>query len=464
MHFLYGDLTRAKCQENALELLQRVIDMSVDVLKLHQEIDNALLTMQAERNRLTQANEDIEAFRAELVKVIQARVANRPETHVVSTMGQAVTATLVQHANDGKARMQAEIEQAVNAVQTNINQLAEKTIGAMKSFFMGGGIPIKQGTLHCIQDGLAFHADAEILDASGVFCTYKLNTSASEFFSGPKRFGDLVPGRLEVPVGTKKGRFKKEPVPELVRIDDAMLTHVFDGAEVGEYRLSARTGGAVEGIQIRVAKDSSGGIKVFKVANKVLGQQISSELFSGEQLEALTRFWQQLSPHILALYQTKETLASVKIDGNDVMEGRLFAEVVNRLVRYLTPIIRDIDSHTPVDGELSLTIEHDEEGRREVFFIRKNKLVERLRELPEMQRSLFAPLGLDEKLMSGPSPIRPVEPGEASVTVRPKTAPKPVIQEKTVEVSADIIKGVLVEEKDVETVPGVKLPLDTEES
>jgi len=430
MQYMYGDLTKADYQDNALDLLQRVIDMSVEMLKKHQEIDNALLTMQAEKNRMAQVDEDIESLRAELMKVLQSRTTNRPEQHVLSLMGRAVTETLTRQANEGKARMKAQVEEAVNGIQAQVIQLSNLAFDALREFFMASGLPVKEGNLRCRLDGLVYRAESEMLDAAGIQCRYNISCGASEFFSGPKRFGDLVPGKQEIPLGTKKARFKKEPVLEMVRIDDAMLTQVFDNEETGEFRLSTRGGGEGDGLQVRVAKNPPGRVSVFTVVNNVMGQQIPSNLYTDMHIDLLMRFWQQLSPHLMALYQTKESLASVGIGGKDVVDGRLFAEIVNRLVRYLTPIIRDIDSHTPVDGELSLSIEHEDEGRRDVFFVRKDKLAKRIAELPALQRALFSPLDL----------------GGAPAAIP--------FYEATVEVSSDIIKGVLLDGVHQNSVPG----------
>lgn len=429
MQYMYGDLTKAGYQDNALDLLQRVVDMSVEVLKRHQEIDNSLLTIQAEKNRLAQADEDIEALRADLLRVLQAKTANRPEQHVLSQLGQAVRDTLDHQADQGKARMKAEIDQAVAAIQADMGRLTSQTFDALREFFMASGLPVKQGNLRCRLDELYYKAESEMLDAAGIQCRYNIACGNSEFFAGPKRFGDLLSGKQEIPLGTKKARFKKEPVVETVRIDDAMLTQVFDNEEIGEYRLSTRAGAEGDGIQVRITKNPPGGISVFTVANNVLGQQIPSNLFSASQSDLLMSFWQQLSPHLMALYQMKESLAAVSIDGKDVIEGRLFAEVVNRLVRYLTPIIRDIDSHTPVDGELSLSIEYEEEGRRDVFFVRKEKLAKKIAELPALQRALFSPLGL----------------GDA-----PAAKPR---SESTIDVSTDVVKGVLVKDEQHNATP-----------
>jgi hypothetical protein len=475
MRYLYGDLTEARCQEDTLGLLQRFIDMAVEVLKLHGEIDSALLGIQEEKNRLTQTIEDIDGFKGDLQKTINDSFTNRTQDDTVAEMGQAVTATLQQHATEGKARIKTDVERKINSSQAKINQLAGSTFDAMRDFFMTSGLPISKSSLECNLDGLMYTADSEVLDVTGITCKYALDTSRSEFFSTPKRFADLVPGKLEIPIGTKKAWLKKDPVAETIRIDDATLTRVKNNDQIGEYRLSSKAGSGSEGVLVRVEKTLNSRTSVFRVDNQEDAQLIPTDLFSSQQIEALSAFWTQLFPHVRSLYQNRQNLSAVRIEGKDVIEERLFTAVVGRLASHLAPIVREIDEHSLVKGELSLTIEADEEGKREVFFVRKDKLTKPIAALPEMQRRLFAPLGLDvsptipgikeilaektdkitrPKVAPQPAPIpQPIPIGKSEPAARPESTPRKDIlvqAEPSIEVSdeiTDVVTGVLVREE-----------------
>ncbi|MBW1809874.1 MAG: hypothetical protein JRJ87_16885 [Deltaproteobacteria bacterium] len=469
MRYLYGDLTEARCQEDTLGLLQRFINMAVEVLKLHGEIDTSLLAIQKEKNRLTQTIEDIDGFKGDLQKTINDSFSNRTQDDTVAEMGQAVTATLQQHATEGKARIKTDVERNINGNQAKINQLAGSTFDAMREFFMASGLPISKSSLECNLDGLMYTADSEVADVTGITCKYALDTSRSEFFSGPKRFADLVPGKLEIPIGTKKAWLKKEPVAETIRIDDAILVRVKNSDQSGEYKLSSRAGSGSEGVQVSVDKTPNSRINVFRVDTTGEVQRIPADLFSSQQIEALTAFWTQLFPHVRSLYQYRQNLSAVKIEGKDVINDRLFTAVVGRLASHLAPIIREIDEHSLVKGELSLTIEADEEGKREVFFVRKNKLTKPISALPEMQRRLFAPLGLDvgptipgikeiqtdktDKITRPKIVPQPIPIGKSEPNTRPESTPQSDILPKaapTIEVSdeiTDVVTGVLVREE-----------------
>lgn len=457
MRYLYGDLTQASCQEDTLGLLQRVVDMAVDVLKLTQQADEAMQSIGQERTRLQQALGDIDGFKASLQETIHNSFSDRPEGDVVSGIGEAVTVTLQDRTREGKERLAAEADARINEIQSELGKLKETTFEAMKLFYMDSGLAATASALRCDLDGLDYKAQSEILDVTGTGCFFSLNTGASEFFSSPKRFSDLVPGKLELPVGTKKGWMKKDPVTELVRIDDAQLSKVVDLDRGGEFRLLPRAGSGIEALIVQVTKEPKAVHKVFKVeASGAAPQEVPRELFTAEQLDALTRLNDGLFPHIKALYEARQDLSAVHLQGKDVTEGRLFAGVVSMLVNHLAPTVKEIDLHSLVPSELSLTLELDEEGKREVYFVRKDKLLQRIAELPEHHRKLFDPLGLGQVKPAppAPAPAQPSSPAAAampkSVAGPPKPAPgRPPVREvlPTVEVSeeiTDVVKGVLI--------------------
>lgn len=452
MRYLYGDLTEASCQEDTLGLLQRVIEMAVDVLQLIGQAEQAQQAIGQERTRLEGALADIDGLKSQLQQTIHDSFPGRSAGDVVADIGQAVTATLQERTRTGKERIQAEAEARIHEIQAEIDRLRTATFEALKRFYMDSRLPVTASALRCHLEGQAYQAQSEILDVTGIGCFYGLDTGAVEFFSAPKRFADLVPGKLELPVGTKKGWMKKEPVPELQRVEDAQLTQVMDIERGGEYRLAPRAGG-IESLAIQVTKTPTTLHKVFKLAGAEAPVEVPRDLFSAEQVDMLTRFWDELAPHIAALYEARQDLSAVQLQGRDVTESGMFANVAGLLVQHLAPTVREIDQHSLVPGELSLTLELDEEGRREVFFVRKDRLLERIGGLPVHLRKLFEPLALEQS-QSQPQSQPPAPASSPAAAAIPKQAATPSPQrqpirevtptEEVVREGPDVVKGVLV--------------------
>ncbi len=451
MRYLFGDLTEAPYQEDVLTLLQNVIEMGVETLKLQGESIRIRQAIEQEKTRLAQTLRDIEQFQQGLQKTIQTSFSNRPAGDVVVDIGQAVTSTLQQHAKDGKSKTRARAEEKIVALQARASQVAGATFEYMRKFFMDSGLKIRSRTLVCELDNSAYQAQCELTDLAGISCTYTLNTNSVALFSSPKRFSDVVTGRHEIPIGTKKAWRKKEPVPDLVRIDDATIVRIEEKEEIGEYRLKLRSGQGQVVVQIHRLAD--GGLKAFWIDGSGSMQAIASSLFSIEQKDLLSSFWKSTEESISALYQSKTSLKSIHLENKDVIQEELFSDVVRRLISYLAPIVQELDRHSLVPGELSLTHAGEEEGKREVFFVRKSTLLEKIHSLPPLLQRHFSPLGLDvnsdasaSKPVSNPVP-KPAENNPAIRQVSPKETPpiRPAGTERTVEVSPEIVRGVLVE-------------------
>ncbi|MFC1654437.1 hypothetical protein ACFL2F_01420 [Myxococcota bacterium] len=401
MLYLYGDLTEARCQEDTLKLLQRVVDMSVEVLRLQHEAEMSMKAAQREKEIMVLAVGDIDSFHDTIQKAIESGIAGRPQDETVTLMGQSVADVLAQRAKDSKGQIAARVEEHLQQAKVKNDQVATQAFGVMKGFFMSSGIESAGRTFYCNLDGEDYLARSEIIDAAGICCSYSLDTAGSEFFSSVKRFGDLAPGKQEIPIDTKKGWLKKDPVPVTLRIDDAQLTQVTDTTNDLEFRLAPRPGSGISEIVVRSAKALPGSMEVYKVDESKQTVMIPTDLFTGEHADALTHFSEGILRFVHSLYSQRKGLLGITIDGKDVAQERLFIDVVRRLIAYLAPIVREIEAHSGNPEELSLKIEH-EEGRREEFFLRKKNLVQRIAQLPGLLQALFEPLNL------GKPPIRDV--------------------------------------------------------
>lgn len=396
MRFLYGDLSEFPPQENTLDLLKRFVDMAVDVLKLDLKINSARQSIEEDKQFLGEAIQDIDRFHQTLQEVIQQVTGNRTDDDVVAVLAQGAADSFAKYIRDGKSRVVTRVEQRIASTQGMIEQISGQILGLLRNFFMQSGIPISGNSLHCSLEGERYSAHCDILDVTGIRCSYLLHTQNSEFFSSPKRLGDLLPGKLEFPVGTKQSRFKKSPVTDYIRIDEALLYQVTDNDEQGEYRLAKRGGNGTEGICVRIDKRKDGGISVLRIDPDGNRHPVPAEVLSGANTGILLEFWKQLLPQIVTLYRSRGDLSAIKVDDKDIIQNHKIKETITRLVRFLAPTIREIGARSPASGELCLKIDH-ETGKREEIYIPKKQLIDRFAELPKNLRVLFAPLGIDQE-------------------------------------------------------------------
>jgi hypothetical protein len=397
MRFLYGDLSEFPLQENTLDLLKRFVDMSVEVLKLDLKINSAREAIEEDKQFLGEAIQDIDSFHHTLQEAIHQVTDNRSEDDVVAILAQGAAENFSKYINDGKGRVVVRVEQRIASTQNMIEQISVQILGHLRHFFLQSGIPISGNALHCALEGERYTAHCEILDVTGIRCSYLLNPQSSEFFAAPKRLGDLLPGKQEFPIGTKQSRFKKAPVTDYIRLDESILYQVTENDELGEYRLAKRGGNGVEGLCVRISQSKDGGISVLRIDPDGNRHPVPAEVLSGANTEILQEFWKQLMPLVVALYRTRGDLSTINIDGKDIIQNRLIKETIVRLVRFLAPTIREIGARSPAPEELCLKIDH-ETGKREEIYIPKKQLIDRFAELPENLRKLFEPLGIDQNI------------------------------------------------------------------
>ncbi|HUU03218.1 MAG TPA: hypothetical protein VM425_17425 [Myxococcota bacterium] len=401
MRYLYGDLSDFPPQENTLDLLKRFIDMAVNVILLDIEISELLANIKSDRQFLVESIENIDRFHGSLRDTIDAFISGLSTDDVVAVVACGAAGSLDQFIRDGKARLAHQIEQRIERSQGEIAHRSARILDLLKLFYTPSVVPLAGNTLRCALDGQHYQAYSEILDVTGVRCSYFINTAASAFFCEPKKFSDILPGRLDFPVGTKKAWLKKEPVIDTLRIDDAVLTEVVDDDDACSFRLVKRTGNGNDGLHVKVKKGRNGGIVITRTGDGELQTAVPDEVVNPSDSENLLEFYRQLKTHILELYRTRGDLASVSIEETEVVGGRLVGDLIQRLVRYLAPTILEIDARSPAPLELCLKIEHDG-GRREEIYIQKEDLVRQIGKLPGSRQALFTPLGIN------PQPAKPL--------------------------------------------------------
>lgn len=409
MRFLYGDLSEFPQQENVLETFQRFFDMAVEVLRLDHEVGIRLSAIDEDRAWVGEVLEEVGAFAQKVEEAIRAASADRPADDVVAVVAEGLIANQAQFIDEARRRVVARVEARIRDTQIEIGKLRKDIFGWLKAFFAQSGLPLSRHALAVELEEGGYTARAEVVDLVGFECRYRQNTAASSFFSAPRRFGDLVPGKNEFPVGTRRGWLKREPVPEKMRLDDAAVTRIEDG-EVGTRVQLVRKAGE-DGLLLTMARSQPPVLGFFRLSPGGESIPIPEDLVGPAERELLSQFFSQLAPHLVELYRLRGDLSELRLEKRDVVAERMLNEVVQRLVRFWTPTIREIDRRSSSDAEWNLKVEH-EGGRREEIYIQKRPLADRIRGLPRSLQALFEPLGLEAHRTPPPRPLEKPLPGD----------------------------------------------------
>ncbi len=415
MRFLYGDLSEFPQQENVLETFQRFFDMAVEVLRLDHEVGTRLSAIEEDRAWVGEVLDEVGAFAAKVEEAIRAASADRPADDVVAVVAEGLIANQAQFIDEARRRVVARVEARIRDTQIEIGKLRKDIFGWLKAFFAQSGLPLQRHALVVELGESGYSARAEVVDLVGFECRYRQNTAASSFFGAVRRFGDLVPGKQEFPVGTRRGWLKREPVPEKMRLDDAAITRIEDGEVGTRVQLSRKAG--EDGLLLSLARSQPPVMGFFRLSPGSEPTPIPEELLGPAERELIGQFFSQLAPHLRELYQLRGELDELRLEGRDVVAERMLGEVVQRLVRFWTPTIREIDRRSSSDAEWNLKVEH-EGGRREEIYIQKRPLADRIRALPKALQGLFEPLGLEAHRTPPPRPLEKPLDGETTDKVK----------------------------------------------
>ena len=425
MRYLYGDLSEFPESENTLELLRRFVLATVPALLLEFEGDRKKRSIAEDRAFLEESEKQIDQFHETIQKAITDATKDLGDDDVVKILAPGTRAHLKRFVEEGKHRVATRIEDRVRRTESDISDLQAKTKNLLAGFLVPGTIPVHSFSLQIEFEGGQYRATSDILDVFGFQCTYRLDPDQTAFFSELKRFGDLLPGKQDIPVGTRRAWLKKEPIADTLRIDDAILIKVIDTDEYGKFHLAKKGGNGKEGLLIRIDKVSQGQPSVFKVDKGNSKQQVTDDVLTSDYLELLKRFWKELQPKVTKLYQSGGTLTSVRMDGRQVVKEGEVRKLVAQCVSHIAATVREIDRRSPSAKELCLKMEH-KNGRREEFYIFKSSLQEQIESLPGKLDRLFDPLGLTRPRLAS----RPVEEKPT-----PEPAPSPESAESAKELS-----------------------------
>ncbi len=411
VRYLFGDLTEFPAGENTLDLLRRMIDMSVDTLMLDHHIGDSLDAIEADRQFLANALLGVDDFHQQLQCFIADRTSRLERDDPVAVIAEGISERVRAIVDDSKTRLVRRVEERIQSSQQEILATGRRMFERLGHFFSPNPLPIRSNRLRCAFDGTRFIASTEITDVTGVCCRYTVDASAIDLFSAPRRGAEIFDGKFDLPVGLKKAWLKKEPAVEFMRLDDTFLLEVNDDDGVCQLRLSKKTAQSAEGVLLQLSANGQQ-FSVSRLDANGAAQPVDPALIGPEHSSRIVTLWEKIRPSILSLYRTPGSISLLTIDGQDIIEARLAPELARRLVAFLAPTVREIGTRSSSPGELCLKIEHSE-GRREEIYVSKQELSARISQLAPNQRAIFTPLGLDptmEEVSGGEVDDGPTQP------------------------------------------------------
>jgi len=200
-------------------------------------------------------------------------------------------------------------------------------------------------------------------------------------------------------VGVRKSLFRRSSQPELVQVDDYVVSSFDLTDSTAEIRLR-RKAHERDALVFSMRRDGSELAAEVSHPSEEGPEALPTLVDAGDKMH-LSRLWQSLRAAVDPMLDQPEKLLSLRLEGEDVFEHDLSIIFVERVVRFLGPMVSEIARRSPNPLEFSLKVENDA-GRREEIYVKKEDLIAHLSGMGERELSVFAPLGFSPSLSAAP--------------------------------------------------------------
>ncbi|WP_394832905.1 hypothetical protein LVJ94_41030 [Pendulispora rubella] len=388
MRYLYGDSAPFPHTFNFLATLERFMAAATKVVKLESEARSLESTTASAAAARVKSLDELETFHESVIAGIQesARRATQRQTadyalqvveHAVRLLEDARRTTTATNERE-QAQVRAEVERRRGEIRL-----------ALEGFLTTGPLPILDAVIKSRWDG-RYVMSCVLTNPDGIVSFYELGASKADAkWQQPRRVGDFAQG-VNLMVGVRKSLFRRSSQPELVQVDDHLVSSFDLTDSTAEIRLRRRIHER-DALIFTMRRDGSELAAEVSHPSEEGPEALPAPVDTGDKMH-LSRLWQSLRAAVDPMLEQREKLLGLKLEGEDVFENDLAIMLVERVVRFLGPMVAEISRRSPNPRELSLKMENDA-GRREEVYVKKEDLIAHLSGMGERELSIFAPLG-----------------------------------------------------------------------
>jgi hypothetical protein len=412
VNYLFGDSTESPFATNVLEFLRDALDFAVFVLQADDQVtlDHARAAATKRQNDADLAH--LAKFFGQIVGSIDGAdkgMADSPTARCAAQLKAAILNS--QGAWDGAVR--GDLEAAIGHIQAEEAALRAECRRALATLLFTHDPPGAAISKRVLLQSRTYQA--MLLGDSTFGLGWTIELLVPESWSGPVRVEPFMPA-LEIRAPQTSGWLMKEVTLRPQKLERHFLTELVCDRDSTTFKLRAEPD-VEAGFDVTSA---AAGVSAARIGPKDDPAVGGFEL-EPEDVQALRSLAQKLDEWVSGL--ARQTLLSAFFDGTDFVTLPKFAPMVQRLVATLTPIVGEIARRSPTPNELVIR-RLLADNRREEVFVSKATLRAKYAELPEAERGLFAPLGLEPPKAPVPPPaVRERKPSVPRAEVAPSVRP-----------------------------------------
>jgi hypothetical protein len=387
MRYLYGDSVPFPLQYNFLATLEAFTSAAARSVQLDAEtraMQHDILEAASARLKGVEA---LETFHQAVMRTIQetaARMTQQQTLEYARQVAELAARIVDEHRRNAIATNDRETQH----VRMEVDRRRGEIRGALEAFLKVARFPVLASKVsyrwqenHSEMNALYTHPD-------GLMTAFTLTPTRD--WQMPRKVGEIAQG-LDLNVGVKKSWFKGTVAPEVVHVDDFLVSWF----EVSEEHCELR-------LRKKIAEKDTLTFKVRRFDDETVAEvghpgdpnagSLPPTVESGDKVQ-LERLWAALRQATIEAQNHRDRLLRVALDGEDVFEADKVLAFVQRIVGLFAPTVAEIAKRSPNKMELSLKLEGDG-GRREEIYVRKDDLIAKLQPLADGERKIFAPLQL----------------------------------------------------------------------
>lgn len=383
MRFLYGDSTEFDLQIDFLRLLNNFIDTGVRTIKYENAIFDLKNSIIERQKYNTSVIEDMNRFLVKVETAISESVASSKEQETLVEYADKSKVLFNKFIEESKTKLSDEIEKEIAQLEKKIKEACEENRKILESFFIYDPIPIVEENYTIKASEKGYSAKLKINCEGGISSLFHIASSESPFWRNHVKARDFVKD-VQIPARLKKPFLKKEPVPDIVNINDFIIVDLVLSEKELEVVFRKRLDIKAEAFRLKMKMEKEFSVEVYETGDNGTERSIENIPELKNELNYLRL--QELGIKIIEktkyLYPKKQKLETIFLEEKDIFEENLVFELMQKVAVIFAPTISDIRKHSPSGEELSLKSE-DEHGTRHEIYLKKSEIKDKLDEIGE---------------------------------------------------------------------------------
>lgn len=393
MEYLYGDSSAAKLDVNYIDLLRDALDFAVEVLLAGQRVRK---WKESGRERRSSADAELQRLadlENNLLRVLDGLVSGNKGTPT-ARCAERIARSVESSVRAEESAVKSALADDLARIDGELTRERGSLIRVLETLLLRHDLPETTRRLHLEMVG-GNHYTAHLIEtALHLDSVLELDIPADHLFGNVVRVERLM-DNLEIRAPDKRGWLHKKVKFVPFKLAREYIVEVEHSGDETLIRLRSTPDFQDSGFDIVVLEEKEGPeVKVTRV-HKESDQPAQKFEPDSRDLEPLLDLQNLLVKELAQLGASRRNLVDAKLDGLPLEKHEHPAILVERLVSSMSPVVREIASHSLIPGELVLKRLLSDD-RREEIFVSKSELETKVRRLPTAMQKLFEPLGLGQ--------------------------------------------------------------------